>query len=43
MTDIHDALSVAAEQQPFCKMDELLRERARSLFAANYWELYDRQ
>jgi len=42
ITDIYDALTVAAEQMPFCKMDELLRERARALFDAAFWELYDR-
>lgn len=42
LTDIYEALAVAAEQQPFCKMDDLLRERARSLLGATFWELYDR-
>ncbi len=41
-TDVFDALAVASEQQPFCKMDDLLRERARSLIGATFWELYDR-
>jgi len=35
-------LAVASEQLPFCKMDDLLRGRARALFAADFCELYDR-
>jgi hypothetical protein len=42
VTDIFDALDVAAQQMPFCKMDDSLRERARALFGAAFWELYDR-
>ena len=42
IADIFDALAVAAEQAPFCKMDDLLRDRARALLGAGFWELYDR-
>jgi hypothetical protein len=40
--DVFDALEVAAQQLPFCKMDDSLRERARALYNASFWELYNR-
>jgi hypothetical protein len=42
IADVFDALDVAAQQLPFCKMDDSLRERARALLDATFWELYDR-
>lgn len=42
ISDIYEAFAVAAEQLPFCKPDDELRERARALFGATFWELYDR-
>jgi hypothetical protein len=40
-TDIRDARQLVAEQEPFIRLDDSIRERARSLLGYEWWELSD--
>jgi hypothetical protein len=41
-TELRDAWQLVTEMESFIKLDDSIRERARSLLGYEWWELYDR-